>query len=142
MSEIGKDIDYRYAEHLSRGRNRQAAATIVEALAPPGPGRLLMRTLAWLVGSGMYKKQHPSFQKDVMVEARAELTHDAGESLSRIQVPVLIIGGTEDIYFPKLCFEATAVRIRNSVLKLYEGKGHMGALADRRFAADVREFVG
>jgi pimeloyl-ACP methyl ester carboxylesterase len=142
MSEIGKDIDYRYAEHLSQGRNRQAAATIVEALIPPGPGRLIMRSLAWLLGNGMYKKEHASFQKDVMVEARAELAHDAGDSLKRIEVPVLIVGGTEDLYFPKQYFEATAERIRNAVLKLYEGKGHMAALADRRFAADLREFVG
>ena len=142
LSDVGRDIDFRFGEHLSRGRYRRAAATIVEVLAPPGFARVLLRSLAWLLGPGMYKDEHSSFGSDVMVEVQAELSHDPTGALERIGIPVLFVGGTKDVYFPRESLEATAARIPTAVLKLYEGKGHMGSLGGRRFAADLREFLG
>jgi len=54
----------------------------------------------------------------------------------------LIICGTADVYFPREYVEEMAGLIRESHLKLYAGKGHMGALEDKAFAKDIFEFIG
>jgi hypothetical protein len=36
MSDIGQQIDYKFAKLLSQGKTRKAAARIVDALSPAG----------------------------------------------------------------------------------------------------------
>ena len=85
---------------------------------------------------------HDTFKNDVMVEAQAELDHESKDSLTRIQIPILIIGGTADVNFPREYLEEMASLVNGSSLKLYEGKGHMGTLEDEAFAKDIFEFIG
>ncbi|MBU4451075.1 MAG: alpha/beta hydrolase [Actinobacteria bacterium] len=141
ISDIGKEIDYRFAKLLSQGKNRKAAATIVEALYPRGIACFFLKSLFWLIGCTFFKAEHDSFKSDVIIEAEAELAHDASDSLRRIKVPVLVVYGGDDIYFPKQYVEEMGELIQNSVLKLYEGKGHMSVMKDKRFIKDVSEFV-
>lgn len=142
VSDVGKEIDYKFAQLLSRGRTRNALAVIVDALYPPGLSRYLYKVVFWLLGGTLLGRKHETYEKDVMIEARAELDHESRDSLSRIQVPVLIICGTADVYFPRKYIEEMAGLIKGSSLKLYEGKGHMGALEDEAFAKDIFEFIG
>jgi pimeloyl-ACP methyl ester carboxylesterase len=141
VSAAGAAVDLRYATLLAAGRPGEAMAAMVDVLAPPGPWRALLRPLARLAGGG-HRGAYPGFSDDVLREARAEAAHDATGVLERIRVPVLVIGGTRDFYFPRAVFEETAARIPGAVLRLYEGRGHAGALTDRRFVADVKEFLG
>ena len=60
--------------------------------------------------------KYDSFQKDVLIEAEAELAHEATESLKRIRVPVLVIGGTEDVYFPREYIEEMADVIEGAII--------------------------
>jgi pimeloyl-ACP methyl ester carboxylesterase len=142
VSEVGKELDYKFAQLLSRGRTRNALAMIVDALYPPGLSRYLYKIMFWLLGGTLLGRKHETYGKDVMVEAEAELNHESRDSLSRISIPVLIIGGTADVYFPREYIEEMAGLIKGSSLKLYEGKGHMGTLEDEAFAKDIFEFIG
>jgi pimeloyl-ACP methyl ester carboxylesterase len=142
MSDIGKKIDYKFAQLLSQGKTRNAAATIVDALYPPGITAYLYKAVFWLLGGVLLGQAHETFKNDVMVEAQAELDHEAKDSLTRIQVPILIIGGTADVYFPREYIEEMASLVNGSSLKLYEGKSHMGTLEDEAFSKDVFEFIG
>jgi len=145
MSDIGQRIDYKFAELLSQGKTRKAAALIVDALSPAGIAgitRYFNKLIFWLMGGAFLGQMHDAYKNDVMVEAQAERDHEAKDSLARIQVPVLIICGTADVYFPKEYIEEMASLIAGSSLKLYEGKGHLGALEDEAFAKDIFEFTG
>jgi pimeloyl-ACP methyl ester carboxylesterase len=81
-----------------------------------------------------------TFRKDVLIEAQAELAHEATGSLKRIRVPVLIAGGQSDFAFPVRALQEMAALIPTSTLKIYPG-GHFTAILDKRFAQDVREFT-
>jgi len=142
ISDFGKAIDTRYAKLLSQGKLREAAASIVDALYPPGITKYFYKAMFWLMASMLVGQMHASFKNDVLVEEQAGANHDAMDSLTRIQVPVLIICGTEDKYFPKEYVEEMASLIQGASLKLYEGKGHVGALEDEAFSKDISEFIG
>jgi pimeloyl-ACP methyl ester carboxylesterase len=78
MSDIGREIDYRYARLLSEGKPRQATAVITEALFPTGFARSLMKGIGWLIGPVLSKGTHEAYAKDVPIEAEAECTHECG----------------------------------------------------------------
>jgi pimeloyl-ACP methyl ester carboxylesterase len=141
MSEQGKTLDYDFARLLSEGRNGEAGALMVRNMAPglrvPG----LARVLGAVMGRIMAGEAHPTFTSDVMVEAEAEVAYDARDVLPDIPVPVLLVCGDEDLYFPKEVYEETARLIPDCTLRLYEGAGHVGTTRDRRFPQDVLEFV-
>jgi len=141
ISEIGKSIDLRYAELLSQGKLRAANAAIVDALYPSGVKRPVFKAAGWILGSRLVGPRHSTYESDVMVEVRAELQHEAVESLRQIRVPVLIVCGTEDVYFPQEYVEEMAALIDTSTVKLYSGKGHLEALEDQSFSKDVFEFT-
>jgi pimeloyl-ACP methyl ester carboxylesterase len=139
-SEAGMQIDYRFAELMSQGRPRAASACLAEVLAPREPLRTLMRGVLWLAGSSMLDTTCETFASDILVEAQAELDHEATESLKRIRIPVLILCGAEDPYFPREYVEEMAGMIEHATLKLYEGKGHE-IITDKRFGHDVLTFM-
>ena len=142
MSDFGRQIDYKFATLLSQGKNRIATALIVDALYPPGITCYFYKVMFWLMGGMLLGQMHATYKNDVMVEVQAELEHESRDSLTRIQVPILIICGTADLYFPKEYTEEMASLVKGSCLKLYEGKGHMGTLEDEAFSKDVFEFIG
>jgi pimeloyl-ACP methyl ester carboxylesterase len=141
VSERGKTLDHDFARLLSEGRNGEAGALMVRSMAPglrvPGAARVL----GAVMGRIMAGEAHPSFASDVMVEAEAEVACDARDVLPVIPVPVLLVCGDEDPYFPKEVYEETARLIPDCTLRMYEGAGHVGAIRDRRFPQDVLEFV-
>jgi pimeloyl-ACP methyl ester carboxylesterase len=72
VSDIGREIDYRYARLLSEGKPRQATEAIVEALFPKGISAALMKGIGWLIGPALSKGTHASYRSDVLIEAQAE----------------------------------------------------------------------
>lgn len=57
-------------------------------------------------------------------QAAACIDHNVLEELGRIACPVLVIGGTADIFTPRWMAEEIAARIPGCDLHLYEGAGH------------------
>lgn len=141
MSETGKQVDIDYARYISEGRAGAAMARILDALMSPSLGRSLMKPLFRTMGGFMNRDEYEGYRKDIIIEGEAEASHDASDAIVTIDAPVLIIGGTADIYFPQPLIEETHHRIKNSVLTLYEGKGHMSVMTDKRFPQDIMEFV-
>ena len=139
ISDEAKRIDSRYAELINEGRDRDAMALRADA-AFTGATRSTMAGLLWLFGKPLLGKLDDTFRRDVVIEARAEVQHDATEALGRIAVPVLIVGGTEDFAFPVPALEEMHRLIPGSELKIYEG-GHTAAFLDKRFVRDVAEFT-
>lgn len=100
----------------------------------------LMAGLLWMAGGSMLGERSDTFEKDVLIEAQAGSTHEAGDSLRRIEVPVLIACGDADPYFPVNYVQEMANVIERATLKLYPGQGHT-IITDRQFGQDVFDFV-
>jgi len=140
ISEAAKRIDARYAELISQRRDREAMALRAEAVLPEGVLRRALKAVLWVFGKPLLGPIDDTFRRDVVVEARAELAHDALDSLSRINVPVLLVGSDDDFAFPPSYMQEMAALIKNATLKVYRG-GHTAAFLDKRFVGDVREFT-
>jgi len=140
VSEEGKALDHDFARLLSEGRSGEAGALMIRSMAPglrvPG----LARVAGAVMGRAM-RGDHPFFASDVLVEAEAEVACDAREVLPDIPVPVLLVCGDEDPYFPKEVYAETARLVPDCTLRMYAGRGHVGAMRDGRFPRDILEFV-
>ncbi len=141
LHEQGVELDTRFATLQSEGKDREAFTFIMGTLHPPGFKRFSTLMMIRLFMGFMKMEKHPEFSRDVLIEAQAEKEHDGRESLKKITKPVLLIGGTSDYYFPEDIYRETARLIPNCTLRLYEGKGHMEAIDDRRFVDDIRAFI-
>lgn len=141
ISTKGREVDFQFSVLLSQGKNRKAAVKITEALLPSGLRQYIMKVLFWIFGGTIIDSSSSSFKKDILIEAKAELNHSAAENLTKIKVPVLMICGDSDLYFPLDFIKETASKIPQVILKIYEGKGHMSTLSDKRFIPDILEYL-
>jgi pimeloyl-ACP methyl ester carboxylesterase len=139
VSDAARQIDVRYAELINHHKDRDAMALRASA-AFDGILRHLMSAVLWLFGKPLLGKIDDMFRRDVVIEAKAEAAHDSTESLKRITVPVLIVGGDNDFAFPLSTLREMTSLIEGAVLKIYAG-GHTAAFLDRRFAPDVMAFT-
>jgi pimeloyl-ACP methyl ester carboxylesterase len=140
ISEAAQRIDARYAELIHQRRDREAMALRAEAVLPEGLSRSLMAAMLWMFGKVLLGPVDDTFRQDVVVEAQAELAHDARASLARITIPVLLVGSDEDFAFPLSYMQEMAGLLKKATLKIYPG-GHTAAFLDKRFVDDVREFT-
>jgi len=69
-------------------------------------------------------RTRPSNPADFLVSLQACLAHDTSDLLGRIQAPTLVIGGSDDIFFPSPLLRDTAQRISHAVFRLLEGGSH------------------
>jgi len=87
-------------------------------------------------------RMRPADPTDFLVALEACVSHYTDGALSRIQAPTLVIGGTEDIFFPPALLRATAEHIPNAKLRLIDHGSH-GAYELHRadFESAVLEFL-
>ena len=84
----------------------------------------------------------PCNPADFLVSLEACLAHDGWEPLARIRAPTLMIGGTEDIFFPPSLLRETASRVPNANLQFIVGGGHSAyELHKKEFEDAVMEFL-
>ena len=137
ITDHGKDIDYRMALGVSQGDRIAAGMAMGEYMLAGDRNRWLRRLLAPVLGRMMAGAQHESYRHDIMVEAEAERAYSARDVLPRISVPILLITGEHDIFFPKAVVEEAARLIPHSTLILYRGQGHIKAASNKRLGSDV-----
>ena len=113
----------------------RAAAAGMADLISTGVIRLILRSVFWLFGKGMFGS--PDSPSDGLVEIEAEDKHNFKEHLADIEAHTLVIGGEKDFLYP---IRETAEGIPNARLILYKGAGH-GAMMKRQFAEDVLSFL-
>lgn len=137
----GAQLDYRFAELLSQNKPRQAYALISQVIAPNWLLGVLYKGLMYLIAPTMMGDGNTeTFRRDVMIEAQAELEHDALEAIQGIKAPVLVLGGEQDKYFPIEYFRETAALIPKATLITYPDRGH-DLLGDTQVARDILAWV-
>lgn len=140
VSAWGKHVDRRLVAALARSDLASAGSVFAE-YALPGDGTRWLRRLAGpVIGRSLFSgKRFPAL--DVLVETESELTFDAREALPDIRMPVVLVSGERDRFFPRDIVEETVRLIPDCTLIPYEGKGHLQVASDRRVARDVVDFV-
>ena len=140
VSEWGTEVDSRLAAALDRGDTVGFGQTFAEYVLPGERSRWLRRLAGpWLGRSLLSGKSYPP--SDVAVELEAEMAFDARAVLSGIRVPVLIVCGDRDLFFPVEVVEETARLIPDCTVVWHEGKGHVKVASSSRVPRDVLEFV-
>lgn len=137
LGPTGKLVQRRIATELQAGRPRQAASALMRPLGTTPVARRLLSAIGWVLGPLFYRRTTP----DMIATIEAEDRFNLRDRLGDIAAPTLVVGGDCDGFYSEELFRETAARIPHGRLVLYAGKGHMGALADRRFAQDVLEFL-
>jgi pimeloyl-ACP methyl ester carboxylesterase len=140
VSDWGKEVDERLAAALARSDASAVGATFAE-YAMPGHGRRWLRGLVgpFLGRSLMSGKHYPP--SDLLVETQAEITFSAWAALPQIHVPVVLVSGELDRFFPPAAVDQTVRLLPDCTPVRYAGRGHMQVASDRRVAQDVLDFV-
>lgn len=135
VSDWGKDVDQRLAAALRRGDRNAAGAAVLEYVIP-------LPSLVWLrrLGGPLVANWLQPLP-DVLVEVDAELAFDARGVLADISVPVLLVCGDRDRFFPRSVVADTAARIADCALVWYAGKGHVQVALSRKVTSDVLAFA-
>jgi pimeloyl-ACP methyl ester carboxylesterase len=79
---------------------------------------------------------------DFVVLLDALLAHNGWAELSRIERPVLILGGAEDVFYPQVMLQEMGEQIPQAQVVIYQGVGH-GLVEFRKqdFERDVSTFL-
>jgi pimeloyl-ACP methyl ester carboxylesterase len=101
---------------------------LAASLLAPVMGRLLLR-----------QRQDMS---DFVILLDALLAHNGWAQLERIQCPVLILGGAEDVFYPPAMLQEMGEQIPHAQVVIYQGVGH-GLVEFRKqdFERDVLTFL-
>jgi pimeloyl-ACP methyl ester carboxylesterase len=140
VSAWGREVDARLADALARDDTAGVGSAFAEyALPGERSGRVRRLVGRWIGPSLLSGKHFPP--GDLLVETEAEMAFDARPVLPGIGVPVVLLCGDSDRFFPREVVEETARLIPDCTLIWYEGKGHLKVGASRRVPLDVLAFV-
>lgn len=140
VSDWGKAVDSRLSSALARADKVGVGMAFAEYAIPGDRGRWVRRLMGpWLGKSLLSGKNFPP--GDLLVETEAELSFDARSVLPRIDMPVMLLCGDRDRFFPQALVDETVRLIPHCTLVRYEGQGHMKVATSRRVAHDVLAFV-
>lgn len=136
ICDWGKEVDRRLAAALARDDRVGAGMAVAEYVLPGPRSGWLRRIASPLITRSLLSGRHypPS---DVLVETEAELAYDARPVLEQISVPVVLLCGDRDQFFPQEIVEETVQMIPGCTLVTYEGQGHVKVAASRRVPLDV-----
>lgn len=139
-SEWGKQVDARLAAAIPRGDAPGVGAAFAEYLLPGERERWVRRLVGPVLGRRLLHGS-PCPPGDLLVETRAEEAFDSRAVLPTIEVPVLLLCGDRDRFFPRAVVEETTALIPDCRVVWYAGQGHVRTAMDRRVARDVLAFV-
>lgn len=140
VSEWGKEVDSRLSSALARSDKTGVGMAFAEYAIPGQRGRWIRRLIGpWLGSSLLSGKNYPP--GDLLVETEAELSFDSRSALPHIGVPVMLLCGDRDRFFPQEVVDETVRLIPECTHVRYEGQGHMKVATSRRVPHDVLAFV-
>ncbi len=103
-------------------------------------GRFMFRVLMRWFGRKLAGA--PDDPSDYIKTIEADICHDASGHLGNIEVPTLVIGGANDVFYPEPLIRKTAEMISNAKLILYQNVGHKyPAKIKKKFDDDVLSFL-
>lgn len=115
----GRQIQQDLARLARAGDAAVGFAGLMTAMLPAAlraPAYPLARVMTWSMS--------PEDPRDMLVTLDAEDAFDVGDQLHRITAPTLVIGGAEDVFYPRELFEQTAAGVKNGRAHIYPGWGH------------------
>lgn len=140
VSEWGKQVDARIAAALAEGDRVAVGTAFAEYVLPGDRSRWVRRVVGpWIARSLLSGKNYPP--GDMLVEVEAEIAFDARPVLPDIAVPVVLLCGDSDRFFPQDLVEETVGLIADCTLVTYEGMGHLKAATSRQVPVDVLAYV-
>lgn len=140
VSAWGKGVDARLADAVRRGDAAGTGAAFAEYVLPGERGRWVRRLAGPLIGRGLLSgKRYPP--SDLVVELEAELAFDARPALPGIGVPVVLLNGDRDRFYPPQVVAETVDLIPGCAVVGYPGRGHMWVASTKRVPAEVLAFV-
>ncbi len=116
-----------------RGVRRALAAVAVDGPVAQRLARALVRRASPPRGTDA---------TDFVATVRAVLDHDTAARLPDLRVPTLLVGGSDDVFFPEPELRAAAQAITGARLRVYRGSGHgLAKQRGRRLRADLVAFL-
>ena len=140
VSEWGKDVDSHLSSALAHLNKVGVGMAFAEYAIPGERARWIRRLVGPLVGNTLLSgKNYPP--GDLLVETEAEMSFNSRHVLPRIEVPVMLVCGDRDRFFPQDVVDETVRLIPDCTFVRYAGQGHMKAATNKRVAHDVLAFV-
>jgi pimeloyl-ACP methyl ester carboxylesterase len=140
LSEEGREICKRWQALAREERWHELRADMASVTVTSQTNKRLAR--AFIRVFGRFVLRVPSDPQDFLTTLEADLTHDTTGRLGEISAPTLIIGGSEDPFFPESLLCETAEKIPDATLHIYEGVGHgVPKERKRRYENDTLAFL-
>lgn len=134
VPDEGSMLDYNYATMMSEGNYQSALQLIFSGdVYYDSKKNAELRSIVAVSNNPLIETfqniKSDTFEKDILIEAKAEINFNAEAICMEINVPFLIIGGENDHYFPIDIIRKTADLIPQSELILLEKTGHLDLLS-------------
>lgn len=140
LSEEGRATCERWRRLAHGGRWRDLRADMTSVTVTSEANKRLARAFMMLFGT--FVLGAPSDPSDFLTTLEADLGHDTTGRLPELSAPILIIGGSEDPFFPEPLLRETAGKIPDAELRVYEGVGHgIPKERKRRYEDDALAFL-
>ena len=140
VSDWGKEVDARLVAALVRDDRRAFGAAFAEYVLPDPRAHWLRQLVGPLVVRSILSgTDYP--RSDLRVELEAEMEFDARSALPQIRVPVVLLCGEQDLFFPPDIVDETVRLIPGCTHVGYAGQGHVKVASSRRVPHDVLAFV-
>ncbi|MEU7003082.1 alpha/beta hydrolase [Nonomuraea sp. NPDC046570] len=138
LSPRGRAICLRWRELAASGRWRRLHGELAAAAVDGAFAQSMAKVLLSLFG----EPPTPVEAVDFVTTVDAVLRQDTRARLAGLAMPVLIVGGEQDAFFPASALRETAAPIPGVRLSVYEGVGH-GLPKQRaaRMTAEIRAFL-
>ena len=140
VNDWGKEVDARLCAALAGGDRAGFGMAFAEYVLPGERSRWARRLFGPLIARSVLSgKSYPP--ADLLVELEAEIAYDARPVLPCIAVPIVLVTGDRDQFFPIEVVEETVRLIPDCTLVVYAGQAHVKAATNKRVAPDVLAFV-
>jgi pimeloyl-ACP methyl ester carboxylesterase len=136
LSPHGRALMARVARRIRDGDVRGASALMAESLVPR---RLAYagRGVGWAMGGRLASDD----LSDMVITIAAEDSFNAEPSLSRVQAPTLVLGGTADVFYSTDLFRRTADVIPQGRAVIFPGKTHASVAGSKVAAGTALGFL-
>jgi pimeloyl-ACP methyl ester carboxylesterase len=120
LAPAGREICEQWRELATRQQWRRLRGGLAAAAVDGAIGQRMAKVLGSLSG----RAPAPTEAADFVATVDADLDHNATSELPQLEMPVVVIGGAEDPFFPEPVLRETAAQIPQGELRLYPDAGH------------------
>jgi pimeloyl-ACP methyl ester carboxylesterase len=136
----GRERVLAWRRYTERGELSKLFVSMYTAAANSRVTRLAASVLAPVMGRLFLSRRQDMGDFAVLLDAL--LAHNGWAELSRIECPVLILGGAEDVFYPPAMLREMGEQVPHARVVIYQGVGH-GLVEFRKedFERDVLAFL-